>query len=727
MEMSRLTIPGRAARRARPVAAVAAEAAPPAAEGAGIRQSSGRHRNDIQGLRAVAVLIVALNHAGLSALPGGYVGVDVFFVLSGYLITRLLITGVAKQGASSLGGFYLRRARRILPAATVVLIATDIAAYHMLNFVRAKEVLQDSMFASIFGANFRFASIGTNYFARAQPPSPLQHFWSLAVEEQFYLVWPAILAVVLAGVVIGRRRRRARKPRRDAPVELTTGRLGRLLVVITLISAGSLAYSIIDTPVHPAAAYFSTFARAWELGLGAMLAVGADHVRRLPGWLRGAVGWLGLAAIGYAAVRFTTSTTFPGSAALLPTVGAALVIAAGIGTRPKLGCGRILSLPPFTYIGDRSYSFYLWHWPFLILVYEHDGHTLSLRENLLLLLAAFLVSMVSFRLVENPIRRLKLRTPGYAFALWPASILVVVILAGTLVGKINLHETVLADAGTPNYPGVTTQAAGAGASGQAASAAAEALEFATPTVGVSIRPVIAAVAAVQRHAKIPTVLTPPIANLLNANYVTPGGCEANQGQALSKICHMGDRSSKRLLILLGDSHAMMWMPALLNTARADGWDVVPLTKTACTPGDWFLTRFAVPECTAWLSWAERQVARMHPDVTLVGGDFGDLAGDDDATTKGVAGLVNRLKASSKQVVVLGDQPKQSSQPVDCLLASGATMSACSTSPTDQQLAIAGDVATGAAAAGGKYIDTSGWFCYQVGSVSAVDWLAGERL
>src|SRR2546423_5009605 len=167
------------------------------------------HRSDIQGLRAVAVLLVVLDHAGVAFLRGGYVGVDVFFVLSGFLITGLLLAESDTRGSVSLADFYARRARRILPAAALTLLATDVAAHQLLNFVRARQVISDSIWASAFGANVHFARLGSDYFAQQQPPSPLLHFWSLSVEEQFYLVWPTVLSLFLIGAARrGLRRRR---------------------------------------------------------------------------------------------------------------------------------------------------------------------------------------------------------------------------------------------------------------------------------------------------------------------------------------------------------------------------------------------------------------------------------------------------------------------------------------------------------------------------------------
>src|SRR2546423_13691264 len=212
------------------------------------------HRSDIQGLRAVAVLLVVLDHSGVAFLRGGYVGVDVFFVLSGFLITGVLLSRAARDGSVSLAEFYARRARRILPAAVLTLVATDIAAHQLLNFVRAREAVSDSIWASLFTANIHFPSQGSDYFTQLRAPSPIQHFWSLAVEEQFYLVWPAVLSLVLVGAVSKGRLRFHKVVTRSA--------LRRLLVVIVVAAIASLAWSFHSIGVDSNAAYFSTFARA---------------------------------------------------------------------------------------------------------------------------------------------------------------------------------------------------------------------------------------------------------------------------------------------------------------------------------------------------------------------------------------------------------------------------------------------------------------------------------
>src|SRR5579863_1329890 len=344
-------------------------------------------RRDLQGVRALAVLLVALNHANVPFLPGGYIGVDVFFVLSGYFITGLLLRegfggdhgreGGQAGGHISIHKFYARRARRILPAATLTLAVTAIAVYIVYDLLKAdflgtKPALLDALSASLFYANVHFAAGATNYFANAAQtlPSPVLHFWSLSVEEQFYFVWPSLLAIML--FICSRRRSFDRR------------RAVRLIgVVIVVVCAASLYWSIRDTATSPQSAYFSTFARVWELGLGALLALAAPAAARLPLLLRTPLGWLGLGMVVFAAIDYTSRTSFPGDAALLPVIGCGLLVVAGLHAT-RFGVDRVLGVRPLSYIGDRSYTFYLWHYPAMVIVWAAAGrseeHTSELQS-----------------------------------------------------------------------------------------------------------------------------------------------------------------------------------------------------------------------------------------------------------------------------------------------------------------------------------------------------------
>jgi peptidoglycan/LPS O-acetylase OafA/YrhL len=652
-----------------------------------------RYRHDLQGLRAVAVVLVVVDHAGVGFLRGGYVGVDVFFVLSGFLITGLLLSGAAKRGPAFLVDFYVRRARRILPAASLTLLVTDVAAYHLLNFVRAKQALWDSIWASFFAANLRFANQATDYFARDQPPSPVQHYWSLAVEEQFYLVWPVILAFIVFALPAARRlvrRRSLRRSRESIPVSLTR----RLLVAIAVIGTISLAWSVYETSAAPTASYFSTFARAWELALGAALAVAGSKLVGLGAASRTVIGWAGLAAIASAAVLFSAGTRFPGYAALLPTVGAALVIGAGITDQPRLGVGRMLALRPMRYVGDRSYAFYLWHWPVLTIALQYEGHHNSVGVNLLLLLGAFLLSIVSYGLFENPIRRARWSARRTAL-LWPASIAAVTVLATITLQFIDSKTVQQADASVVVRDQVRD-----------------------PSADGVLPSVVAAVKAARRGAAIPSGLIPPV-NVLQSDYYDPGSCAASDGQTSSNICPVGDASATRTIVVVGDSHAYMWMPAILRVAQQDGWKVVLIGKSGCTPETWTGSQTGTrtpswAECRAWYRWAAGQAKSLKPTVTVITGAWGGAVAADPgapAIVRGITSAAATAKHFSKAVVVIGDTPKQSLQPVDCLLARHATMKTCTTTAPPAMWQVTDEIAAGVRSHGAAFLPTNGWFCF----------------
>ena len=310
-------------------------------------------RPDVEGLRAVAVLLVVLFHSGVSALSGGYIGVDVFFVISGFVITGVLLRERATSGRTSILAFYGRRCRRIIPAATLVIIITVFLSYHFLGIGAGDQTAIDGRWATVFLANFHFSQIGTNYLSAQQPPSPLQNYWSLSVEEQFYVVYPTFFLLLAA---VGTR------------LSLRV----RLAIGLVVVIGASLTFSIIDTQSNPTGAYFSPFTRAWELALGALVAVGTPWLKKLPSGVAAFATWLGFGAILVAALTFTTKTAYPGSLVAIPVVGAALIIAAGAKGAP-LGAEALLGRAPFRGLGRLSYSLYLWHWPILIIAAEYSG------------------------------------------------------------------------------------------------------------------------------------------------------------------------------------------------------------------------------------------------------------------------------------------------------------------------------------------------------------------
>jgi peptidoglycan/LPS O-acetylase OafA/YrhL len=622
------------------------------------------HRRELQGLRAVAVLLVVLDHAGVPFLHGGYIGVDVFFVLSGYLITGLLVGQDTRDGRIRLSDFYVRRARRILPAAALTLVVTDLVAHQLLNLVRARQAVSDSVWAAFFMANVHFAREGSDYFSQLQPPSPVQHYWTLAVEEQFYLVWPVVLAGVLAVPFLRR----------------------RLLWIVLAAAGASLAWSIHSTATDATYAYYSTATRAWELALGAALAIAAPR-------LRGAAAWLGLACICTAAMAFSSSTSFPGYAALLPTVGAALVIAASHGS-----ASRLLSLAPFRYVGDRSYAFYLWHWPVLVIAAEYVGHDLSTVVRLGLLAGAFGLSILSYALYENPIRQMRWR-PQTGALLWPASAAVILAVAVPILVSLNARATVISNAAAAVRPAeLVKETSIARSSWQPLPAVAE------------------AVSAAKRNADLPWPLTPAVTELRHDFYAFPAGCAAGRGQTSSTVCHLGASGAAKTIAVIGDSHAQMWMPTILRMARRDGWEVVPFVKVGCVPTKWLHTTDW--GCTVWYRWALGRVAKLHPQVTLIAASWAD---DPHPTTavRAVSALIGRVKPSSATTIVLGDSPHQHRNPADCLLASSATMRTCSARASLTELQTDASVVDAATKHGVGFIKVTGWFCARASSVAVL--------
>jgi len=343
-------------------------------------------RPEIQALRAVAVGAVVLHHGWPAVAPAGYMGVDVFFVISGYLITALLIREVGRTGGISLGAFYLRRARRILPAAVVVLVAVSALTLAVVPPRDWADWFRQIVASSLYYENWQLAADSQIPAYADLESTPVQHFWSLSVEEQFYLVWPLLLIVA---VVYARRRGRAIA--------------SPLLVVLGFVTAASFVHSLLLTSSDHNLAYFSTIARTWEFGAGGLLALLATTTPRGREVLRTVVSWCGLLLIAVPIVAFRDPEVFPGVWALLPVVGTLAVIWAGT-PATRWSTARVAGLRPVQWVGDVSYSLYLWHWPIFMFAPLLIGMPSPAWVMALLVVLSLIVAGLSKRLIEDPFR-----------------------------------------------------------------------------------------------------------------------------------------------------------------------------------------------------------------------------------------------------------------------------------------------------------------------------------
>jgi peptidoglycan/LPS O-acetylase OafA/YrhL len=373
-------------------------------------------RPDVEGLRAVAVGLVVIFHAGVPDFGGGYIGVDVFFVISGFVITKLLLRKVETSGRPYFAEFYARRSRRILPAAGLVVIVTVFATYRWLGFIRGDEVANDARWVAVFLGNYHFASVGTNYLSSQLPPSPLQNFWSLGVEEQFYVVYPAAVALLC---LVGRR------------ISIHS----KLLLFTAVVFIASYAWSVHYTSLDGAAAYFGTLTHAWELAVGGFVAAGSSLWTKIPPVAAAVLGWLGLLLVLGSGTHFSVATEYPGWIAILPVGGAALIIIGGVAARiggPEL----VLGTRPMRWVGKLSFSIYLWHWPILTIAEQDASGPLSLSRRLGLVAASVGAAAVTYYLLENPVRRSKLLARNRLLSI---ALGVVIVVAMLVVSTYKIH------------------------------------------------------------------------------------------------------------------------------------------------------------------------------------------------------------------------------------------------------------------------------------------------
>ncbi|HEU0238779.1 MAG TPA: acyltransferase family protein [Micromonosporaceae bacterium] len=644
-------------------------------------QPRASYRGDIEGLRAVAVLLVMYGHAGVAMLSGGFVGVDVFFVISGFLITGLLVAELSRTGRISLVAFYARRAKRLLPAAATVLGAVLAVTYLALPPTRWRGIGGDVVASASYWINWRLAAEAVNYLNSDAPPSMLQHFWSLAVEEQFYLIWPVLL-IVVASIAARRRRKTGASAHR-----------GYYLLGLALVGIPSLLWSVHDTRVDPAGAYFVTTTRLWELALGAAVAIVSTQCARLPQAIAAAVGWTGLAALAAAAVIVTPATPFPGYAALLPTLGAVGVIASGEAAG-RAGPAALLGLRPVRAIGAISYSLYLWHWPLLVGAEARYG-TLSTTTTVAIVTLAFVPAAITYRFVENPIRTsprlatspMRAIRTGFAFTIVPVLAVGVVQVAHNPLAR-QVHPADALGAQALNQPGLAGS------------------QQSLDRVGLIVPDPASAV------TDVPDI------------YADHQKC-INEGNddATVKSCAYGSPDSSFTVALVGDSHAAQWAPALEAIAAARGWRLVMYLKSSCPFLDATVALHDRPftACTRWNASVHKRLSGAgRVDLVIISGaatyrmfrDGTELSGADNTATAEAAmrHAWTDVAATGSPVAVLRDTPRPSFNVPDCVARERDHLDQCTFTPDTSSAASAKQVTAAADIAGVHLVDLNADIC-----------------
>ncbi|WP_434739936.1 acyltransferase family protein [Micromonospora sp. SH-82] len=625
-------------------------------------------RGDIEGLRALAVGLVLVGHAATPYLPGGFVGVDVFFVVSGFLITGLLVEEFDGTGRISLPGFYARRAKRLLPAAGLVLLAALLLTYLFLPTVRFADTAWDVVAGALYVLNWRLADQSVDYLAADQATSIVQHYWSLSVEEQFYLVWPLVVLALLG--LAGRHRERV------------------LVGGLTLIAVASFAWSVRSTRTAPEAAYFVTTTRIWELALGATVAVVAVRLGRTPRPVAAVLAWAGLAAVLASAVSFDGQWAFPGYVALLPTVGTAAVLGFAVAAG-RAGPAGLLGVAPMRAVGALSYSLYLWHWPLLV-VAEHRFGPLGSGAGLAVVAASVVPAVLTHRYVENPIRHSPalLWDPGQALrigSVWTAT----AALAGLL-----FHLTVWPP---PPPPSPVPVASGdrVDTTGTAPGAAVLRREPRGDPAGAQVD-------------RVETITPDPRVATRDVPVATSTGCQLDLAADRPRRCVYGDPEGSLTVVLAGDSHATQWLPALHEVAVARRWRVVTHTKVSCPFLAVEVARKGQPytSCTEWNRRVRAELREDPPDLLLVGSlRYPTVRDGRVLTDRPDERMATALRDTWRQttrlgipVVVLRDSPYHRADPVDCVSANPDRLTRCAP-PRAEVLAAGGGVAQERAAAG----------------------------
>lgn len=629
------------------------------------------HRADIQGLRAIAVILVVLFHLWPNRVPGGYIGVDVFFVISGFLITSHLVRELHSTGSLNVGRFWARRAVRLLPASFTVIVVSLIAVVVLVPDSLIGQFVFEGAASSAYFVNWVLAANSVDYLAADNLASPFQHFWTLSVEEQFYIAVPIIL---LATALITRR------------TTVSTFRI--VLGTAALLSFG---YGIWLTATTPSVAYFSTFTRAWEFLAGGLLALVPLSISRR---FSGPLSILGVAGIVASAFVLDASSAFPGWLALLPVLSTLLVIASG----PVSWVGDLSRFQPVLLTGTLSYSIYLWHWPLIVLLPYATGAPLTTVNKVVIAVATVFLAWLTYTFIENPARfsvaLTPLRKPRAVFA-WMIALIVVI---GTGAYGVTAVTTMRIEAAAKE----AEAALAAGKDADCFGAAAR-----DPATGCPANP-------------LGTMLIPdPASTGANANRVE---CWTGSDSAKVNVCQLGPAEGyTRTLFAIGDSHNSALLTTYEKIAHEKNWRIDLTGHNGCY---WTAREQDGPileyreKCTEWKSsirhWLNERPAydgifTMHaasrwPAVRMPGET------QDEATVNGMVEAWSEQTARGTKVLAIRDNPVQRDDVKSCVDQNRADPNRCALPRAEALAWFDGSAEAVALTPGAHLIDLTPLFC-----------------
>lgn len=697
-----------------------------------------RFRPEIDGLRALAVCLVVLCHLQITGFSGGYIGVDIFFVISGFLITNLLINEYqsnldsGQNGAISFRNFYLRRVKRIVPMALTVIIAALVYAYFSYSQARFSQVRNDAIWASLFGANIHYMQESLNYFQQAQAVSLLQHYWSLAVEEQFYLVFPAFFLLAARAKI---------KSRSWLVVPL---------VAVLVVSLTSLLSAL--TTTNQTQSYFASFDRAYELGIGALLALGlAIRKFTLTNVTSNLISIIGIALIGFSVLNFDSGSRFPGVSALVPTFGAALILFSEINSERLSFIGLVLAKKLLVYIGKLSYSIYLWHWLVIIIVKDQISAS-PLLLNILIITSTLLLSVIGYQLIEHPIRRLPIPvrfTQPVAISARSkviaatASVTAVALVFAITTGRIDLGSTqksvtALEIQATPTpsetsssvpLPEVSSTASTVPSTAPSAPSAPTAKSSVQPSPSVKELSYAELLDAFKERVSegnmlnsVPVAMSPTVSQLTPLRDQQWRTC---MDVAIRTItCEFGNKAAEKTAVILGDSYALAVYNTILGALDLTKWHVVALNMRECmvaevVPFNWAEAGGIRADCAPHREWTFNYLQETKPDLVFLSdqpthpiANDGKNAGDAqfEIWENGLQRSMQKLSKLNFKIIYLGiPESGWGTSLINCTNSQGDLNKSCFGSISwNRNYLVTQKYET--EAVGGLFINLKGWIC-----------------